>query len=66
MQRVKAIQDFNSTVGAFAIGDVVEVDDATAALFITAGLAEEVAVETRTADASSVKKKAVKWEPSQD
>lgn len=61
-QRIKALQEFNSTVGSCKVGDIIEVDDATAASLITMGLAEETADEMRTADAAPIKKRAAKWE----
>jgi hypothetical protein len=64
-QRIKALQVFTSSAGACDVGDVITVDDATAAFFITAGFAEEVGDEVRTADETPVKKKAVKWESDQ-
>ena len=64
-QRIKALQAFSSTVGFCAVGDIITVDDTTAAQFITAGLAEEVGDEVRNADETPVKKKAVKWESDQ-
>ena len=64
-QRIKALQDFNSTVGVCKVGDIITVDDETAAQFITFGMAEPVADEVRNADETPVKKKAVKWESDQ-
>jgi hypothetical protein len=64
-QRIKALQAFSSTAGVCSVGEIITVDDATAAFFITAGFAEEVGEEARTADESPVKKKAVKWESDQ-
>ena len=61
-QRIKALQEFNSTVGSCKVGDIIEVDDATAASWITMGLAEETADEMRTADAAPIKKRAAKWD----
>lgn len=64
-QRIKALQGFSSTAGFCSVGDIITVDDATAAFLITAGLAEEVGDEVRNADETPVKKKAVKWESDQ-
>lgn len=64
-QRIKALQVFSSTAGICSVGDIITVDDATAAFFITNGFAEEVGDEVRNADETPVKKKAVKWESDQ-
>ena len=61
-QRIKVLQDFNSTVGNCKVGDIIVVDDETAAQFITMELAEETADEMRTADAAPIKKRAAKWD----
>lgn len=61
-QRIKVLRDFNSTVGNCKVGDIIVVDDETAAQFITMELAEETADEMRTADAAPIKKRAAKWD----
>ena len=61
-QRIKVLRDFNSTVGNCKVGDIILVDDETAAQFIAMELAEETADEMRTADAAPIKKRAAKWD----
>ena len=61
-QRIKVLREFNSTVGNCKVGDIILVDDETAAQFIAMELAEETADEMRTADAAPIKKRAAKWD----
>jgi len=64
-QRIKVLREFNSTIGNCKVGDIIVVDEETAAQFITMELAHEVGDEVRNADETPVKKKAVKWESDQ-
>jgi predicted ribosome-associated RNA-binding protein Tma20 len=61
-QRIKVLREFNSTVGNCKVGDIILVDDETAAQFIAMELAEETADEMQTADAAPIKKRAAKWD----